>query len=90
MVKIRLFLTDEGISQSRWMKNFVAKCTCDGITVATALARYIHREGMRFEFWEKMEVPSSEMCSVAFQVFDQYRTVKAKYKDHPVQRGTGV
>ncbi|PKX91234.1 uncharacterized protein P174DRAFT_376578 [Aspergillus novofumigatus IBT 16806] len=45
---------------------------------------------MRSEFWEKMEVPSEETCNVAFHVFDRYGTVKAKYKDHPVQRGTGA
>jgi hypothetical protein len=37
-----------------------------------------------------MEVPSEETCNVAFHVFDQYGTVQTKYKDHPVQRGTGV
>lgn len=37
-----------------------------------------------------MEVPSEETCDVAFYVFDWYGTVKAKYKDHPVQRGTGA
>ncbi|GIJ99534.1 hypothetical protein Aspvir_001667 [Aspergillus viridinutans] len=89
-VKIRLFLTDDGMDQSRWMKNFVAKCTCNGAAVATALARYIQREGMRSEFWERMEEVSSDMCGVAFQVFDRYGTVKTKYKGHPVQKGTGV
>ncbi|KAF4169680.1 hypothetical protein CNMCM6936_006839 [Aspergillus lentulus] len=89
-VKIRLFLTDEEMDESTWMTNFVAECTCDGVVVATALARYIHREGMSSEFWEKMEEPSEETCNVAFHVFDRYGTVKAKYKDHPVQRGTGA
>jgi hypothetical protein len=92
-VKIRLFLTDEEdeeMDESRWMTNFVAQCTCDGVVVATALSRYIHRERMRSEFWEKMEVPSEETCKVAFHVFDRYGTVKAKYKDHPVQRGAGA
>jgi hypothetical protein len=45
---------------------------------------------MRSEFWENMEVHSVETCSVAFHVFDRYGIVKAKYKDHPVQRGTGA
>ncbi|KAL6229437.1 hypothetical protein BDW75DRAFT_235209 [Aspergillus navahoensis] len=78
-VKIRLFLTDEGVDQSMWMKTFIAECTYDGVVVATALARYIDRE-----------VPSEDMCDIAFQVFDWYGTIKAKYKDHPVQRGSGV
>jgi hypothetical protein len=90
-VKIRLFLTDEEMNDFRWMTNFVAECTCDGVIVATALARYIHREGMRGEFWgKKMEEPSEETCNAAFHVFDRYETVKATYKDHPVQRGTGA
>lgn len=37
-----------------------------------------------------MEEPSEETCDVAFHVFNRYGTVKTKYKDHPVQRGTGV
>jgi GNAT superfamily N-acetyltransferase len=37
-----------------------------------------------------MEVPSEDMCDIAFQVFDRYGTIKAKYKDHPVQRGSGI
>lgn len=89
-VKLRLFLTDEQMGESKWMKNFVAECTCDGVAVAPALARYIHRENIRSEFWEKMEEPSEETCSVAFHAFDRYGTVRTKYKDHPVQRGTGV
>ncbi|GES62937.1 zinc knuckle transcription factor [Aspergillus terreus] len=89
-VKIRLFLTDEEMNEFKWMTNFIAECTCDGVVVATALARYIHREGMRSEFWENMEEPSEETCDVAFHVFDRYGTVEAKYKDHPVQKGTGV
>ncbi|KAJ5179433.1 zinc knuckle transcription factor [Penicillium capsulatum] len=89
-VKIRLFLKDEELGEFKWMKNFVAECTCDGVTVANALARYIHREGIRSEFWEMMEEPSEEMCDVAFHVFDRYGTVQTKYRDHPVQRGTGI
>lgn len=90
VVKIRLFLTDEAMGEFKWMKNFVAECTCDGVAVATALARYIHRESIRSKFWERMEEPSQETCDVAFNVFDRYGTVKTKYKDHPVQRGTGA
>ncbi|CAG8128302.1 unnamed protein product [Penicillium nalgiovense] len=89
-LKIRLFMTDEEMGDFKWIKNFVAECTCDGVTVANALARYIHREGIRSEFWERMEEPSEETCDVAFHVFDRYGTVKTKYKDHPVQRGAGV
>ncbi|KAG2418849.1 hypothetical protein HFD88_001951 [Aspergillus terreus] len=89
-VKIRLFLTDEETNKFKWMTNFVAECICDDAVVATALARYIHREGMRSEFWEKMEAPSKETFDVASHVFDRYGTVKAKYKDYPVQKGTGV
>jgi hypothetical protein len=49
-VKIRLFLTNEEMNESRWMTNFVAECTCNGVVVATTLARYIHREGIRSQF----------------------------------------
>ncbi|KAL5046482.1 hypothetical protein BDW71DRAFT_63973 [Aspergillus fruticulosus] len=70
MVKIRLFLTDEGVDWSMWMKTFIAECTYDGVVVATALARYIDQEGIHSEFWEKMELPSKEMRDVTFQVFD--------------------
>ncbi|KAH8431755.1 uncharacterized protein LDX57_009407 [Aspergillus melleus] len=42
------------------------------------------------EFREEMEQASEEACDVAFHVFDRYGTIKTKYKDHPVQRGTGV
>ncbi|KAL2817181.1 hypothetical protein BJX63DRAFT_419735 [Aspergillus granulosus] len=59
-VKIRLFLTDEEMGDFKWMKNFVAECTCDGVVVATAFARYIHRKGMHSKFWERMEEPSEE------------------------------
>lgn len=45
---------------------------------------------MRYKFWEDMEEPSEETCDVAFHVFDRYGRVKTKYRDHPVQKGTGV
>ena len=77
-VKIRLFLTNKEIGEFKWMKNFVAKCTCNSVAVATALARYIYREGMRSRFWGRMEEPSEEMCGVAFHIFDRYGTVKTK------------
>ncbi|KGO60195.1 hypothetical protein PEX1_037370 [Penicillium expansum] len=38
---------DEEMGDFKWIKNFVAECTCDGITVANALAQYIHRKGIR-------------------------------------------
>ena len=89
-LKIRLFLTDDEMGEFKWMKDFVAECTCDGVTVANALARYIHRESIRSEFRERMEEPTEETCDVTFNVFDRYGRVQPKYKDHPVQRGTGV
>jgi hypothetical protein len=55
-LKIRLFLTDE--EEFKWMKNSVAKSTCDGITLATALARYIHREGMRSDSGKSWKGPA--------------------------------
>lgn len=87
-VNIQLSFSED--VEFRWIKNIVAECTCDGVVVATASARYIRRERMRSAFWEGMEEPSQDTCDVAFEVFDRYGTVKAKYKDHPVQRGTGV
>lgn len=41
-VNIRLCLSDD--DEFRWMKDLVAECTCDGVVVATATARYIQRE----------------------------------------------
>lgn len=49
-MKIRLFLTDGGMSRSSWINKFVAECTCDGVVVAIALAWFIHREGIRSKF----------------------------------------
>ncbi|KAJ6118121.1 hypothetical protein N7471_013998 [Penicillium samsonianum] len=89
-LKIRLFLTDEMMGDFNWIKNFVAECTCDGVIVAHAVARYIDRERMRSRFWENMEEPGEETCDVAFHVFDRYGRVNLKYRDHPVQKGTGV
>jgi hypothetical protein len=66
------------------MKNFVAKCTCNSVAVATALARYIYQEGVRSEFWERIEEPSEETCDMAFYVFDRYGVVVTKYKDYLV------
>jgi hypothetical protein len=89
-LKIRLFWVDDQMGGFEWMNPFVAECTCDGVTVATAVARYIRRERMRSGFWETMEALNEETCDVAYHVFDRYGTVKAKYRDHPVQRGAGV
>ncbi|KAL2831655.1 hypothetical protein BJY01DRAFT_254163 [Aspergillus pseudoustus] len=88
-VKIRLFWTHEDPDESECVTTF-AECTCNKARLASALARCIHREGMRSEFWERMEEPSEQMCDVAFEVFDRYGTVNLKYKRHPVQRGTGI
>ncbi|RWQ91588.1 hypothetical protein C8Q69DRAFT_129016 [Paecilomyces variotii] len=54
-----------------------------GASAYMGVARYIHQECMRSEFWEKIEEPSQDMYNVAFHVFDRYGTLKTK-------RGTGV
>ncbi|KAJ5219705.1 hypothetical protein N7468_008909 [Penicillium chermesinum] len=71
-IKIRLFLRDEGFSDSKWMKTLVAECTCDGSVVANALARYIDRICIRSEFWERMEEESEGMCDIAFNIFNRF------------------
>ncbi|KAL2835806.1 hypothetical protein BJX68DRAFT_53282 [Aspergillus pseudodeflectus] len=58
MVKIRLFLTDDGMDQSKWMKTSIAECTYEGVVVATTLTRYIDREDIRSELWEKWKYPA--------------------------------
>ncbi|KAJ0416963.1 hypothetical protein BJY00DRAFT_290635 [Aspergillus carlsbadensis] len=89
-IKIRLFLTEDEEEEFPWTTEFGAICLRNGVTVASALARYINREHIRHNFWQEMEGPSQDMCNVAFEVFDQYGTIKSKFRHHPVQRGTGV
>ncbi|KAJ5725226.1 uncharacterized protein N7483_006583 [Penicillium malachiteum] len=106
LVKIRLFLMNDKTGNYKWMKNFVAECTCNGVVVATTLARHSHPErtnihpgwtnGLRRHrryydgFWETVQERSAEMCRLAFEIFDRYGTIMTKYKDHPRQRGTGI
>ncbi|KIA75960.1 hypothetical protein HK57_00243 [Aspergillus ustus] len=89
-VNIQFSLTEDGIFDPNWKTTFIAECTYHDVTVGTAVAEFIHRESIRSHFWEEMEVPSRDMCVVASEVFDRYRALKTKYKQHPVQRGTGV
>ncbi|KAJ5614657.1 hypothetical protein N7528_008311 [Penicillium herquei] len=96
LVKIRLFLIDSypthrdfGATRT-WVRNFVAECTCNGVVVATALARYIRRRRIRHGFWERMQKQSEGMRRFAFEVFDHRGALMMKYKNHPVQKGTGV
>jgi hypothetical protein len=48
-VKIRLFLTEDGMDQSKWMKTFIAECTYDGVVVATTLAWQV-------PLWREMQI----------------------------------
>ncbi|KAL2833124.1 hypothetical protein BJY01DRAFT_253616 [Aspergillus pseudoustus] len=51
------------MDQSKWMKIFIAECTYDGVVVPTALARYVDREGIRSELWEKWKYPARK-CAI--------------------------
>ncbi|KUJ15383.1 uncharacterized protein LY89DRAFT_648653 [Mollisia scopiformis] len=45
---------------------------------------------MAANFWRDMEEPSHDMSELAFELFDRYGYLNAKFKDHCIQRGTGV
>jgi hypothetical protein len=89
-IKIRLSLTHAEDEEFPWMQDISARCSCNGDTVATAKAQFIDRDRIRSNFWQHMEEPSEGMSELAFEVFDQYGTVKSNFTSHPVQRGTGV
>jgi hypothetical protein len=89
-INIRLSLTNGQKEEFPWMQDFTVTCILNGDNVAFAMARYIDRELIHHDFWQKMEAPSQDMSDVAFDVFDQYGYIKSKFKSHLMQRGTGL
>jgi hypothetical protein len=77
------------MDESRWIKKFLAKCTCDGVTVATALAKYIDREGMRLNSGRRWKLLVRK-CALWLSKSSIDTGQSRPSTDHPVQRGTGV
>ncbi|EFQ96928.1 hypothetical protein MGYG_08853 [Nannizzia gypsea CBS 118893] len=53
-------------------------------------AQLIRREWIADTFWDDMEGPEHEMAELAFDLFDHFGCLKSNYKDHIVNRGSGV
>ncbi|KAL2793476.1 hypothetical protein BJX66DRAFT_338795 [Aspergillus keveii] len=90
-VDIYLFFFDDRIVECPWIQDFGVICTSrDGVTVATAKAHYIDRERIHHDFRRRMVWLGGDMSDLALDVFDQYGTIKSKFKEHPVHKGSGV
>ncbi|CRG87462.1 DNA (cytosine-5)-methyltransferase PliMCI [Talaromyces islandicus] len=81
---------DEDHLEFYWIETVNARCTLDGRDIGRALGRFIDREAIRKTFWENMDMGSDSTAELAFGIFDRWGYLKSLYKNHPVQKGTGV
>ncbi|EPS28798.1 hypothetical protein PDE_03744 [Penicillium oxalicum 114-2] len=88
-VKIELFWTYETSSRPSVMTKLIVERTYEGVVIAHALSRYVNCEAFRSLFWDELK-ECSHTGQIAFQMFDRYGSLRADFKHHRVQRGTGV
>jgi hypothetical protein len=86
----KIFLLEDDYEFAQWMQTILVHCSHDGKDIGRGVGRHVDRDWIRPTFWRDMEEPCVELSTIAFQLFDRYGRLKKEFKDHPVQKGTGV
>ena len=58
--------------------------------IGSCEAYLIRRDRIADTLWDDMEELEDEMAALAFELFDRFGCLKPHFKDHPVNRGSGV
>ncbi|TGO70178.1 hypothetical protein BOTNAR_0003g00720 [Botryotinia narcissicola] len=75
---------------NKWLDNICVECSHKGGWVSRAVGRYIHRQGIKSNFLNMMELPSCKMEEMANELFNKFGYLLRKFEDHVIQRGTGA
>ncbi|KAI9649055.1 hypothetical protein NHQ30_001622 [Ciborinia camelliae] len=86
-VKLSVYITKGG-ETGNWLDNIHVESLYNDTQIGYTLGYYVHRQGIKANFLESMEMP--DMVQIAVEVFDKVGRLNRKFKEHIVQRGTGV
>lgn len=75
---------------NKWLDNIRVECSHKGGWVGRAVGSYIHRQGIKSNFLNMMELPSYKMGEMAGELFNKFGCLLRKFEEHVVQRGTGA
>ncbi|THV46260.1 hypothetical protein BGAL_0401g00050 [Botrytis galanthina] len=75
---------------NKWLDNIRVECSHKDGWVGRAVSSYIHRQGIKSNFLNMMELPSYKMGEMAGELFNKFGCLLRKFEEHVVQRGTGA
>ncbi|TGO61739.1 hypothetical protein BCON_0025g00670 [Botryotinia convoluta] len=67
---------------NRWLDNICVECFYKGDLVGDAFGRYIHRQGIKSNFLNMMELTSYKMGEIAGELFNKFGYLLRNFKEH--------
>ncbi|TGO30916.1 hypothetical protein BPAE_0002g00060 [Botrytis paeoniae] len=85
---LSIYVTKE--EDNNWLDNIRVECFYKGDLIGHAFGRYIHRQGIKYNFLNIIKLSSHEMGEIAGEIFNKFGCLLHKFKEHVIQRGTGA
>ncbi|KAI8668906.1 hypothetical protein NCS57_00703800 [Fusarium keratoplasticum] len=82
------FLDD--FAHLRWLERIDCLAFVNGNRIGYCDAKLIRRLQIHHKFWVAMEEPTRQTSELAFELFDRYGRLRKEFREHPVNKGTGV
>ncbi|KAJ4211335.1 hypothetical protein NW759_012536 [Fusarium solani] len=84
----RPFLDD--FAHLGWLERIDGLAFMKGSRVGYCDAKLIRRLQIHHKFWVAMEEPTRQTSELAFELFDRYGRLRKEFREHTVNKGTGV
>lgn len=74
----------------RWLERVDGLAFVKGNRIGYCDAKLIRRLQVHHKLWTAMEEPTRQTSELAFELFDRYGRLRKEFREHPVNKGTGV
>ncbi|EEU42300.1 uncharacterized protein NECHADRAFT_80108 [Fusarium vanettenii 77-13-4] len=82
------FLDD--FAHLKWLERIDRLAILKRTRIGRCDAMLIRRLQIHHKFWTAMEEPTRQTSELAFELFDRYGRLRKEFREHPVNKGTGV
>ncbi|KAL6363791.1 hypothetical protein LRP88_03215 [Fusarium phalaenopsidis] len=80
----------DDFSDLRWLERIDGLAFVKGNWIGYCDAKLIRQLQIHHKFWVAMEEPTRQTSELAFELFDRYGRLRKEFREHPVNKGTGV
>ncbi|UPL00965.1 hypothetical protein LCI18_011899 [Fusarium solani-melongenae] len=80
----------DGFAHLRWLEQIDSFAFVNGNRIGYCDAKLVRRLQIHHKFWVAMEEPTRQTSELAFELFDRYGRLRKEFREHPVNKGTGV